>query len=58
MRKKKEGEFIEYKSDYSDLNNNNIENQTIEIKNGESNEIKNIEPQKAENIKRNRYMNM
>ena len=55
---RKDGDLVDYKSEYSDLNNN-IENQNIEVKSGGSNEIKNVENQiKPENIKGNRYLNM
>ena len=55
---RKDGDLVDYESEYSDLNNN-IENQNIEVKSGGSNEIKNVENQiKPENIKGNRYLNM
>ena len=55
---KKDGDFVEYKSDYSDLNNNiNNEEQNSKIKVEASNE--NINNQnKPENVKGNRYLNM
>ena len=60
---RKDGDFVEYKSEISDLNNlnNNInnENQTVEIKMGGSNDSKNINNEnKEENLKANRYLNM
>ena len=53
---RKDGDFVEYKSEYSDLNNN-VQGQNVENKTGGTNE--NVESQnKQENIKANRYLNM
>ena len=53
---RKDGDFVEYKSESSDLNNN-VQGQNVENKTGGTNE--NVESQnKQENIKANRYLNM
>ena len=57
---KKDGDLVEYKSEYSDLNNIHNEYQNSKIKSGISNEnINNQNSQdKPENVKGNRYLNM
>ena len=59
---RKDGEIIDYKTEYSDLNNlNNThnENQNVESKIGGNSESKNVNNEnKADNVKGNRYLNM
>jgi hypothetical protein len=57
---RKDGDFVEYKMESSDLNNPLNEGQnTIGIRGSESNELKNVESQnKNEPVKGNRYLNM
>ena len=57
---RKDGDFVEYKMESSDLNNPLNEGQnTIGIRGSENNELKNVESQnKNEPVKGNRYLNM
>ena len=57
---RKDGDFVEYKFENSDLNNPLNEGQnTTDVKSGENNEIKNVENQNNnEPVKGNRYLNM
>ena len=57
---RKDGDFVEYKFENSDLNNPLNEGQnTTDVKSGENNEIKNAENQNNnEPVKGNRYLNM
>ena len=58
---RKDGEPVEYKSELSDLNNIVINNdQNVEMKTGRTNEFKNVDVQqdKNENAKGNRYLNL